>query len=124
MFCWKVGNGIATFECLSPHAFSVIYTIIDLTNEAISAIIDHSIWWYKSLHIRVGQEIIFISCKNFHNFKTIPVQNQDDPRGQKFSANEASHSSQNRHQRKTKYSFGICLEQVAFSEFHYKFHTL
>lgn len=38
------------------HAFSAIYTIINQTNEAILAIIDHFIWWYKSLHAKAGQE--------------------------------------------------------------------
>lgn len=58
------------------HAFSAIYTIISLTNEAILAIIDHFIWWYKSLHAKAGQETFFLSCKSFHDFKTVPVHNQ------------------------------------------------
>lgn len=58
------------------HAFSAIYTIINQTNEAILAIIDHFIWWYKSLHAKAGQETnIFMSCKSCHDFKTVPVHN-------------------------------------------------
>ena len=58
------------------HVFSAIYTIINLTNKAILTIIDHFIRWYKSLHMRAGQETFFMSCKSFRNFEIVAVQNQ------------------------------------------------
>lgn len=83
-------------------AFSAIYTIINLTNEAILTLIDHFIWWYKSLHARGGAEMFFMSCKSFHDFKTVLIQNQMILEA---TENEVQKQLLTQHKRKAKYSF-------------------